>query len=164
LPTPLPRVRWGERLHEASCVIWQVRSQLFGRRSLAAFVGRGTIGLGGSKSCKGGDMACIRGPLGACVAIYRKVGDREGPLLALEAVPLCSRASANAVEGHRNRLIKPRTGRVDLQTNPSSLGFFACQSASQQALLIMVQYKLVDKLASIFQRKRRPWPDALALQ
>jgi hypothetical protein len=41
------------------------------------------------QSRKGGDMACIRGPLGACVATYHNVGDRAGPLQVLEAVPPC---------------------------------------------------------------------------
>ncbi len=63
---------------------------------------------------QGGDHGGIEGPLGACVATYGKVSEREGSLLVLGAVPLCSRASANAVEGHRKRLIKSRTGRVQL--------------------------------------------------
>jgi hypothetical protein len=46
----------------------------------------------GFQPSKGGDMVCARGPLGACVTTYRKVGDGEGPLLAPETVPLCNRA------------------------------------------------------------------------
>ena len=64
-----------------------------GRRNLArssfvAFVGCGIIRSTGFQPCKGGDMACIRGPLGACVAIYHNVGDGEGLLRVFEAVPL----------------------------------------------------------------------------
>jgi hypothetical protein len=67
LPIPLPRVRWGENLHEASCVILQVRRQLVGWRSLAVFIDCGTIWLRGLKPRKGGDMVRARGPLGTPV-------------------------------------------------------------------------------------------------
>jgi hypothetical protein len=59
LPTPLLRVRWAESFHEASCVILRVRSQLFGWRSLAVFVGSSTTGLRGFQPCKAGDIACV---------------------------------------------------------------------------------------------------------
>jgi hypothetical protein len=36
---------------------------------------------------KGGDMVCVRGPLGTCVATCHNVGDREGPLRVFEVVP-----------------------------------------------------------------------------
>jgi hypothetical protein len=54
-----------------------------GRRNLArgsfvVFVGYGIIRSTGFQSRKGGDMACIRGPLGACVAIYDNVDDGRG--------------------------------------------------------------------------------------
>ncbi len=66
-----------------------------GRRNLArgsfvVFVGCGIIRSTGFQPCKGGDMACARGPLKAhSVATYRKVDNREGPLLVLVAVPPC---------------------------------------------------------------------------
>lgn len=64
LADPFAEGSKGESLQEASCNVWQVRGKLSGWRSLAVFVGCGAIGLGGFKPRTGGDMACIRSPLG----------------------------------------------------------------------------------------------------
>ena len=61
--------------------MWQVRSQFPERRSLTALVSSGATGLGGPKPRKGGDMACVRGPLGAfCLWQYHILHLRICPL------------------------------------------------------------------------------------
>ena len=55
----------GESLHETSCVIWQVRSQLLGRCRLNVFVGCGTFGSREFKPRKSGDNGGPKTPLGA---------------------------------------------------------------------------------------------------
>ena len=57
------------------------------RSSLVVLAGCGIILPTSFQSRKGGDMACVRGPFGACVAIFHNVGEREGSLRMLEAVP-----------------------------------------------------------------------------
>jgi hypothetical protein len=59
------------------------------RNSFVGFAGCGSIFRTRFQSRKRGDMACVRGPLGACVATCHNVGSREGPLLVFETVPLC---------------------------------------------------------------------------
>ena len=51
------------------------------RNSFVVLAGCGIIRSTGFQPRQGGDMACVRGPLGACVATYHNVGSGEGPLL-----------------------------------------------------------------------------------
>jgi hypothetical protein len=62
---------------------------------------------------QGGDHGGIEGPLGACVAIYGKVGKREGPFYT-RGGPSLSLSRAGAVEKPRNHLIRSRIGHVAL--------------------------------------------------
>jgi hypothetical protein len=64
---------------------------------LAILAACGIILSTGFQPSKGGDMVCARGPLGACVAIYHKVG--EGPLRSFGAVPfLCCRKTLKSLD------------------------------------------------------------------
>jgi hypothetical protein len=74
----------------------KTRSRLYKRTRgrFAIFAGCGIISPTSFQSCKGGDMVCARGPLGACVAVCHNVDDREGPLRILAAVPLCYGSNA----------------------------------------------------------------------
>ena len=57
------------------------------RRRFAIFAGCGILLPTSFQPCKGGDMACARGPLGACVATCHNVGHGERALRVLEALP-----------------------------------------------------------------------------
>ena len=61
--------------------------------------GYGALWPRGLKPCKGGDMACVRGPLGACVATCHNEINGGGPLLYQ------GRSLLVSVEMHRERLI-----------------------------------------------------------
>ena len=71
------------------------------RNSLVVLAGRGIIRSTGFQPRQGGDMACIRGPLGACVATLHNVDDSEGRIHAFLNPSL-----AIVVEKHRNRRIR----------------------------------------------------------
>jgi hypothetical protein len=60
-------------------------------------------------------MACIQGPLGACVATYHNVGDRRGTASCTRSGP-----SLFIAEKHWNRLIKSRNNWGEPRINTQS--------------------------------------------
>jgi hypothetical protein len=106
------------------------RSQKRTRSHLAIFAGCGMLLLTSFQPSKGGDMMCARGPLGACVATYREVDNREGSLLVLGAVPFCHCADPDVVEKRLNRRVESRTGCTEFQMDTRFARFFPCHSAS----------------------------------
>ena len=57
------------RLHRVSDIVSQVHNQLAGWCNFVVFVGCGTIRSTSFQPCKGGDMACVRGPLGTRILV-----------------------------------------------------------------------------------------------